>query len=223
MNELFFLEDQTDQDFENLKTFYASDSIVNNDSILTITADVLANRCEIKLGNYISAIDWFEEVIDDPLCSSDSIFAIIDLGYTYLMMSEDSLKSSFEGRKPQFKPKSYPSFIAYRNYLLSLVDGTAQMNSWNLLNNKIGKLISVFPNPASDHLTIQFELNESANAQFKLFNSLGQEILSGKRSTYDKGLYEAALSLDAVPEGIYIIQMVADQRVQDGKKVSVIK
>jgi len=96
-------------------------------------------------------------------------------------------------------------------------------NNKNLVKNKIGRLKSVFPNPASDHLTIQFDLNESANVQFKLFNNLGQEILTGKRSHFDKGLQETSLSLYAVEKGMYILQMVADQMIQDGKKVSVIK
>lgn len=223
MNELFFLEDQTDQDFENLKSFYETDSIVNSDSILSISADVLANRCEIKLGNYTTAINWFEEVIDNPLCNSDSIFAIIDLGYTYLMLSEDSLKSSVVGRKPQFKPKSYPSFMTYRNYLLSLIDGSEQMNNNKILNKKIGRIKSVFPNPAKDLSTIQFELHETAIVQFVLFNSIGQEILSGIQSNFEKGLHEITISLDAVHEGVYILQMIADHKIQDGTKLSLTK
>ena len=58
---------------------------------LTYICQYLSNYCNIKLEKYEEAITWFEGVIADPPTYADSVYAVIDLGYTYLLMQGETI------------------------------------------------------------------------------------------------------------------------------------
>jgi len=75
------------------------------------------------MGNYPAAISRFEKVIKNPITPEDSIFAVIDLGYTYLLMENKEIESSYIGDLTIHKPSSLEDFEETRDYLLTLLPG----------------------------------------------------------------------------------------------------
>ena len=47
-----------------------------------------ANYCDIKLANFPQAITHYETIILNPESEADSVFAVIDAGYAYLLMED---------------------------------------------------------------------------------------------------------------------------------------
>src|SRR5690554_593797 len=76
-------------DFENSLPDFAN-------TILTLT-----NYCDIFIQDYSAAISWFEDYIVDPHTQIDSVFAAIDLAYTYLL-SQNSGRSNITLKNKEY-------------------------------------------------------------------------------------------------------------------------
>lgn len=75
--------------------------------------------------------------------------------------------------------------------------------------------LSVYPNPTDGVSTIQFDLDERANVQLTVYNSLGQEVGRVYNGTHAAGQarfdFDASAGLD--PNGLYLIQLMVDGNV----------
>lgn len=86
------------------------------------------------------------------------------------------------------------------------LDGQSSFSDWRAVD--IGgpaHATKVFPNPASDQISIQ--LPNPTNAQIRLFNTLGQLVAA---QTFDQPNQTHTLSLADLPAGIYTLQILLD-------------
>lgn len=111
MKELLIVEEYLGKDFAGLKNYYRTNDSIVSDSLLKKLGDFLGNQCDIKLGNWPDAIDWFENRILNPACLEDSIFSIIDLGNVYFLMENQGLKSAYSGNLKQFIPETKSKYF----------------------------------------------------------------------------------------------------------------
>ena len=83
--------------------------------------------------------------------------------------------------------------------------------------------LSIHPNPAIDHVNIQFVLTTPQEVELKIHNILGQEIsLFHKRRYFSRGTHAESIDLSGLPPGVYYIQIkTAQNRVV--KKISLLK
>lgn len=120
MKSLLPLESQNSGDYEALKQYYLTDTIIASQEVLSDLSSHLANRCNEILANYDEAIAWFENIITNPETTyADSIFATIDLGNLYLEMESNGTRAV--GKLLQYKPESRPAFEKQCEYALSLL------------------------------------------------------------------------------------------------------
>lgn len=78
------------------------------------------------------------------------------------------------------------------------------INHWNsvgIAENPL-TLVSAFPNPAKDNLTIVLNLSQAESLELSLVNTSGQLVLSESIEA-EKSLKEYRLNLSAVPAGVY--------------------
>lgn len=75
--------------------------------------------------------------------------------------------------------------------------------------------MSIYPNPTNGTSSIKFSLDESADVQLTVFNSLGQEVNKVYAGTLAAG--QATFQFDAAngsdPNGLYLIQLIVDGKV----------
>lgn len=90
MKDMFALEQFENDNYQWLKLFYDTDSIIQNNTILKDLSNFLSNKCDIELQNWSLAINHYEEIIQNPPSYEDSIFAVIDLGQLYLLMENNN-------------------------------------------------------------------------------------------------------------------------------------
>ena len=178
LKKLFAIEKFDQNDYATLKTYLENEPAIQQEDGLKRLSEFLINFCEIKLENWQTAISWFENVIQEPEQTEDSIFAIIDLGYTYLWMQNGGFKSSCSGMMTEHIPGSKAQFEEKRDYLLSLLPGeqlSEQMqNDINRL--KTGELLQNVPNPFNGSTQIWYKLEDEATVTVDIFD------YSGKRS-----------------------------------------
>ncbi|RLD62399.1 MAG: hypothetical protein DRJ05_00440 [Bacteroidetes bacterium] len=65
-----------------------------------------------------------------------------------------------------------------------------------------------YPNPCSDHIHIEYSLNEKSNVEISLFNIKGEKLYTVENSINKKeGLYTANINTSVYSSGIYICEL----------------
>ncbi|MCK9618821.1 MAG: T9SS type A sorting domain-containing protein [Lentimicrobiaceae bacterium] len=225
IKELFRLEKYAGNNYNGLKQYYTSNATIQSDTVLARLGDFFANKCDVVLENWQTAINWYENKILYPETLEDSVFAVIDLGYLYFLMENSGQESAFTGKLLQYKPNSLAEYTQNRDYLLSLlpekstttsgIETTAAVSNDRLLQNN--------PNPFSDETTISFKLTKPSSVDIKVYNQLGalQQVIS--QSGLKKGLHTVNFNASNLPAGIYYYSMEINGRLADTKKMILIK
>jgi hypothetical protein len=89
----------------------------------------------------------------------------------------------------------------------------------NDLSGNSEQQFSIYPNPASDHFTITFTLEQPTNVNLKVRNGIGQvvaTILDGKQS---QGVHQIKWKIAGMPSGIYYFRLTAGNQASTGKLV----
>ena len=194
---LFSVEIASEGDFIDLKDYYLELITDNN---LGIVADNLANRCDIRIGNYSDAISWYEDKIIDPNTSySERIFAEIDLGDLYLQMNNNGTRG-IQGKLTEYIPISKETHELRTDYLLSLLPGGIEETE---TENTYATQISCSPNPTNGKTTLSYTLSDDSDAEVFVFNMLGNKILHIESVRQNSGSHEVELDLSNMPDGMY--------------------
>ncbi len=226
LREIFSIEEYATDDYASLKTFYNTETTIQSNPTLAKLADYLTNFCEIKIENYPSAISWFENVIQNPETNEDSIFAIIDLGYTYFLMENGDLKSAYSGYLTEHIPESKHQFEGKRDYLLSLIYKDSQTNEHvanELTKLPEGELIQNSPNPFSGTTKIWYNLASESTVQLNVYNYTGQLINSINEGSKPKGNHFIDFDASGLKNGIYFYSININGHTTDLRKMIVFK
>jgi hypothetical protein len=73
--------------------------------------------------------------------------------------------------------------------------------------NKNIESLNIYPNPASDQITIEFELTEANNTSIKLTNILGQTVWE-MENVFIVGNNKLEIDVGELPKGLYFVQLV---------------
>lgn len=212
---LFSVEIASEGDFIDLKDYYLELITDNN---LGIVADNLANRCDIRIGNYSDAINWYEDKIIDPSTSySERIFAEIDLGDLYLQMNNNGIRG-IQGKLTEYIPVSKEAHESRTDYLLSLLPGGIEETE---TDNTIAAQISCSPNPTNDKTTLSYTLSDDSDVEIFVFDMLGNEILHVNSVTQNIGSHEVELDLSNMPDGMYFCNIYTGNN--NNKTLKIIK
>ncbi len=225
LKELFRIESMTSDNYQGLRDYYlANDSILVSEN-LTALASYLANKCNEQLGNYQECIAWYENMILNSETEEDSIFAVIDLGYLYLLMQNSGLKSIESGNLNQFVPESQNKFEGQRDYLLTLLPGqnVSDQNKIQFKNLAPGSLLQNNPNPFFDNTAIWYNLEKEANVLINISDQTGRILRQLKIGLIQEGTHRVDFASDGLASGMYYYTLVIDGKISDTKKLTVIK
>jgi plastocyanin len=77
---------------------------------------------------------------------------------------------------------------------------------------------NVFPDPASDHITVSYTLNSSAFVTIRIFNTVGVEVASILKESQGPGQYQNTYSLnkDLAP-GLYFVRINSENQSYTNK------
>jgi tetratricopeptide (TPR) repeat protein len=227
VKELYSLQGQFTENFSALKQYYDSDPTIINDTLLSYIGNYFSNKCDIKLENWIDAIAWFEDKILNPISFADSIYSIIDLQNTYLLMEQSSFKSSnYVGTMPKYRPESQISHSKYTNYLLSLLPGNDKLCETmkeNINALMPGKLMQNVPNPFNGGTEIWYKLDEDASVEMNVYDYTGRKIDCMKVGWMEDGSHSIHFESKDLPSGIYFCTLEVDGKMSDSKKMTILR
>lgn len=214
--------------YENLtllKNYYDNNDVMNTHDELIEVANKYSVLCDVIDMNYPEAIQEYENILSNFPSYTDSIYAIIDLGYTYLLMEENSPKLNYTGRYPQFKPTSYVEFTTEREALLSSLMSSPE-NQSNDANITSPVIQSVFPNPFRNSISFSFTLPTRDFAEVYVYNIKGQLVKKIRSQMLNKGLnsidWDGKNERGArVASGIYVYKLSSCGKEITGKAVMI--
>jgi len=216
MRNLLPLETVSGQDYCSLKQYYLTDPNCNINDERTKLSQFLANYCAIKMEQYPEAISFFEAIISDPDTELDSVYAVIDAGYTYLLMGNGG-KSGYIGKMAELKPKSEKEFRIMRDKLLTKLFGIIETEPEEPNIEYAFELKHNYPNPFNSSTTISFSLPLSTQkAELKIYNIKGQLV---RKLDMDNKFGIGSIAWDGldsygkkVGSGIYFYKLTADKK-----------
>ena len=76
-----------------------------------------------------------------------------------------------------------------------------------------------YPNPFNPTTTISFTLPQSSNVALKVFNSIGEEVLTLTDGFFEAGVYTFNFNADGLPSGMYIYQLNTPEKTEVKKMI----
>ncbi|NPD48240.1 T9SS type A sorting domain-containing protein, partial [Lentimicrobium sp. S6] len=224
VKDLFIVELFATNDYSSLRQYFNDNPSIQTNDVLKSLAEFFSNRCDIKLENWQTAIDFYEARISGEPDTEEEIFAIIDLGLLYYIMENSSNKASYGvGSMPEHKPKSKEEYIAKRDYLISLLPLKSKENE-NLNPISSDEILSQnSPNPVNGNTQIGYNLEQEANIQLNVFDYTGKLLITIDEGKQDRGAHHINLNTIDLENGIYLYTIKIDGQVADSKKMVVLR
>jgi PKD repeat protein len=155
-----------------------------------------------------------------------------DVPYEYTLTNQDG-EYTF-GNLPYGTYRVYIEVIG-KDYLyqtVSITEGSTTVDNVNFeineefLTTSVDDIIidggfGIAPNPASSELNVSFELKEASSYEIRVYNMVGQTVLR-QQGASSLGKQRAKLDINALPNGIYTVQLSAGEQ-QLSKKLIVVK
>lgn len=85
------------------------------------------------------------------------------------------------------------------------------------------KFTTIYPNPASEAATLDFYLDNTSAVTLQMFNTTGQLVYTVTVDNVKAGFNYTKLPLDDFSNGVYIIKLLQNEKVQDVRMLSVVK
>jgi len=221
-----------EEDKQALKDYYATEPNLHWNGEIDKLADYLENYCNIKMGDYQAAISWFEDIISDPECELDSLMAVIDLGYVYLLMQENSPKAQITCQYPQLVPKSRTQYEQKTNAILTALyspaNGANQEDGTNTIPilPQIPVLHNNYPNPFNPSTSISFSLPADMQCSLSIYNIKGQKVKTLQSGISTQGNHTLIWNGrddngKPVSSGVYFYQLKAQDKTITKKMIMV--
>ncbi|MGB3080649.1 MAG: T9SS type A sorting domain-containing protein [Saprospiraceae bacterium] len=79
--------------------------------------------------------------------------------------------------------------------------------------------LQLYPNPASDQVTLQFSLPQSSHISIKIFDTNGRAVKSLVDADMDEGSQSVRVYVKNLPKGIYFVRMVGLNEIENQKLI----
>ena len=99
----------------------------------------------------------------------------------------------------------YPGIIALKSYMNTAT--TSCFNATAITENTITDALTIYPNPAKDLVSINFELLTLEDVNINIINSLGQQMHTSTFHNHIGSLYQE-VDLSSLPEGLYFVKII---------------
>lgn len=98
--------------------------------------------------------------------------------------------------------------------------------SYNIIETEIAsivpfdfKLINCYPNPFNPSLTINYQLPVQSDLELSVYDLNGRHVSTLYNGQHESGIHSLQWNASDMPSGVYVVRMLAGQRIDTGKIV----
>ncbi len=112
-----------------------------------------------------------------------------------------------------------PDLITSANNAQTQYDNITGIHELALTEN----FLAVYPNPASDYLTVSFMMNRKAAIGYSVMDMTGREVLKADAGNYHSGMNVLKINTAALSVGVYSIMLTVDGDQKFSARFSIVK
>ena len=162
-------------------------------------------------GDYQAAIDYYESVLSNQPSYTDSCYAVIDLGFTWLESN-----SGMKGKFPTLKPKSMPDHVTTTKLLLKSILLNEPITNEEIVP-AIPTLYQNYPNPFNPSTTFYFSVPKEIKTKIRVYNVKGQLVKELCNEVVKKGKHKLEwngkdTNGKSVSSGVYFYRLTTDKK-----------
>ncbi len=224
VKQLFELESILDNDYQALIAYLDSEPNLQNNNQLGKLSDWIISYCQVELGEYQLAIDWYDSVIDTTNSEADSTFAAIDMGEAALAMG-NTTKGGVQCKYNQFIFDNHKDFEINREYLINELlksqneDEQIDPDLIEYSESQIAILHQNTPNPFSSTSIIKVEIIKPCFIELDMLDFAGKKVLTLAKANYTSGVYDFEVFTSHLNEGMYFYTLKINGLMYDSKKM----
>jgi hypothetical protein len=232
LKELFALNPALyDSNFAILKAYCDNLTLNPGDSLLGKTAEWISIHCNIRDQHYQPAINSLDSIIFNPGTQADSVFALIDLGYVFLLNSENpGSKSVLVTKHPEIIPESNNHYKIMRKAWIDILlqpKGGSSLGENEMMQppdeSQSCRITSIRPNPSAGDFTIDIEVSKAGPVRVIIVSPTRAVVSELKFIAENPGKYQQTISEPALKPGVYFLLVSVAQDKPDFKKLVVIE
>ena len=186
---------------KNSPFIIAYDELVNNDPSTFADDEYFVKTLNIETGDVVSVVQ--NNTIGYPTYSPDDT----RLAFTTTDENGDDNIAEIALQADKLQPAGDPFLtvlLAKWPIWFATGERSLSVDIDETLTN--GKPLVVFPNPAGESISVQYELSQQVEMDFGLYNSMGQRLRKlDKPSDANPGSHQLEVDIAELPTGIYMV------------------
>ncbi|MCC6253572.1 MAG: T9SS type A sorting domain-containing protein, partial [Ignavibacteriaceae bacterium] len=196
----------TSEQFLQLKDFYFQKANAQTDSLISSSLLHLGNLCLVSAKEYISAINSFEESVQQNPNTDLALYRQIDALTTSSLLTSDSTLGKMVPSKYKVE-----NILGYSKMISELLRsrGKEGLAMDNQVIPKDFKLYQNYPNPFNPTTTIKFDLPKDGLVNLEIYDILGRRIATLINENKIAGSYEQVFNSASFASGVYIYKIQA--------------
>ncbi|HCY75391.1 MAG TPA: hypothetical protein DHV28_05680 [Ignavibacteriales bacterium] len=206
--------------FLELRSYYLQQISNQTDSLIMSTLTHLSNLCLVSAKEYGTAINNFDQIVQQNFNSDLALYRAIDALTTSLLTSDDSTLNK------NVASKYYVSgFDDYGSKVRELLRTrkAGSIENWKENIPKEYTLYQNYPNPFNPSTTIKFDLPVDGLVQLEVYDILGRRVAALINENKAAGKYEVNFSATGVASslasGVYIYQLKVSGYIKSKKMI----
>ena len=217
--ELAGLEGYSPEQFLQLRDFFIQKAGAQSDSLMTGTLTHLSNLCLVSAKEYISAINNFEEIVQQNPNTDIALYRQIDaLTASSLLISDSTLGKIVA---PKYKIQDINDYTRMIGDLLKTRGKTGLVSGSELIPRDYC-LYQNYPNPFNPTTIIKYDLPKDGLVRLEVFDILGRRITTLVNEQRTAGSYEQIFDASTLASGVYVYKIQAVDYI-DSKKMILLR
>lgn len=207
-NKLYTIGNLINEDenyFASLQSTFENNANNTTDTLIKKIYNQNAINCDVSKGEYITAINKFDDIIQQNPNSEEAVYAEIDILTAALNLdTNNTLLGKINGGK--YLVKGASDYLSRLNEILQSRFGLNSDES-NKTIPKEYHLHQNFPNPFNPTTTIRYDLPKDGLVQLEVFDILGRKITTLVNTRQSAGRYDINFDASNLASGIYIYKL----------------
>jgi len=219
-NKLYAIGNLTGEDenyFNNLQSTF--EDIANNevDTLIKKVYSQNAIKCDVSKEEYVTAINKFDEIIQQNPNSEDAVYAEIDIITTALNLDTTNAQLGKMGNG-KYLVKGTSDYLTKLNDILQSKFGINSEEKEQIIPKEYS-LYQNYPNPFNPTTTIKFDLPNDGIIALEIFDILGRRIATLIDDYKPAGSYEQVFNASSLASGVYVYKLQAGDFVSSKKMI----